>query len=376
MDKIRILHFCDTLSRSSGVMSVIMNYYKNIDVNQVQFDFLYFKDSDNNYIDEIKNLGGNVYKIDKPLPTIKFRKYFRYEFSEIQKNYEYKILHIHSPYLSFIFSKECKKQGVQYFIGHSHATTYSDHFIGKIRNSIIKKLFMKQYFTNYMTCSIAASDFLFGKKAYKQKKVYMLNNAVDTDKFSFNQELRNIHRENNNLNEKIVIGHVGRLEKQKNQLFLLKSFNELNKDFPSKYKLMVIGEGSLEQVLIKYIKENNLENDVLLLGFRNDVDQLFNAMDIFALPSLFEGLPVVAVEAQTNNLPVILSDTITKEVGISNYQFLKIKNPKLWSDAFANQPIKTRMNTNKEIISKGFDIKVESKKLVNYYLDLKAGKLQ
>lgn len=369
MSKIRILHFNDTLSKSSGVMSVIMNYYKVIDKNQIQFDFLYFVNSDNSYEDEIIKMGGNVIKINKPRLGKTYQRSLFKELKKIRDKYSYQTIHIHTPYLAFIIGKVAKECGFKNIIGHSHATTYSDHLVGKLRNFIIKHFMMKRYFTKYMTCSIKASDFLFGKKEYKNGNVYLLNNAIDLDKFKFNSDLRNRYKKSDEISNKIVLGHVGRMENQKNHLFLLKVFKELNKIKPNTYLLYLIGNGSLLDDVVGYVKKNNLDEQVIIKGFSNDVASLLNIFDIFLLPSNFEGLPVVAVEAQANGLPCLLSNKITKEVGINNTKFIDINSVTNWVDSILDLDIKRSDNQDK-LIEANYEIFSEANKLLSYYQKL------
>lgn len=347
-----------------------MNYYRNIDTKQTQFDFMFFENSDNSYEEEILNNGGKVFKVQKPSIGLGFKKTLGERFKKINKNCEYSILHIHTPYLVFLISKQAKRNGFKYIIGHSHATTYSDHFLGKVRNFIIKKMMFKRYITNYMTCSIAASDFLYGKKEFKKGNVYLLNNAVSIKDFAFNELTRNIYQDEFNSKDKIILGHVGRLENQKNHMFLLEVFKLLDNKSPNKFKLILVGNGSLEKKIKDYIEKNQLLDKVVLTGFRSDVDELLNVFDIFLLPSLFEGLPVVAIEAQTNGLPVILSNKITKEVGLRNYQFLNIRDSNQWVEAILNTKIER--NSNIDIIKENnYDIKEEANKLTSYYISLR-----
>lgn len=372
MAKIRILHLVSSLSKSSGVMSVIMNYYRNINRNEVQFDFLYFKNIENTYKKEIEDLGGKVFLISKP----SFSRSFKNELENFFKDYgcKYAALHNHQVAINFLFSSIAKKHGIDNIIVHSHTTMYSDKKISAIRNRILC-IGLKKRATHYFACSKAAGEFLYGRKSLNDDNVIVVNNAVDCQKFRFNQSIRDNIRRNLGLQNHIVIGHVGRFNEQKNHMFLIEIFEALKKK-EKKAKLVLVGEGPLLNQVKEKANKLNISDDVIFLGKRNDVPDLLQAMDIFLLPSLFEGLPVVGVEAQVSGLPIVMSDNITEEIGLLNYKFISLNES---AEGWANKIHEVQNNTNREsaadiLINYGFDISIEAKKLEKLYLDMSGDK--
>lgn len=366
MSRIRILHFVSSLSKSSGVMSVIMNYYRYIDRDNVQFDFMFFKDIDNTYEEEIRNYGGRVYYISKP----SLNKAFKQDLSKILKKDKYIALHIHEVYLTFLLAPIANKNGISNIITHSHTTMYSDKFISAVRNRLLC-LGLKKQANHYFACSKAAGEFLYGRKSLNDDNVVVVNNAVDCQKFRFNQSVRDSTRRNLGLQNHIVIGHVGRFNEQKNHMFLIEIFATLKKK-ENKAKLILVGEGPLFEQVKERINQLNISKDVILLGKRNDVPDLLQAMDVFLLPSLFEGLPVVGVEAQVSGLPIVMSDNITEEIGLLNYKFISLNET---AESWANKTLEMTINIDRDnaadtLISYGFDISIEAKKLEKIYFDM------
>ncbi len=220
----------------------------------------------------------------------------------------------------------------------------------------------------YFACSDKAGEFCYGKKVIKQKNYRIIHNGVDCDKFEFKPMVREEIRKKLGLKDECVILNVGRLEEQKNHRYLLDIAAEMKKQ-GKKFKILIAGEGVLRSELENIIKRNSLENEVLLLGLREDIDQLMQAADIFILTSLFEGLPVAGVEAQASGLPCIFSDTITKEIDITGrVQFVSLKDKvQSWIDAIFIALKYKRENTSDLIKRKGYDIKTEAKWLSDFY---------
>ena len=368
MAEIRILHLVSSLSKSSGVMSVIMNYYRNINRNEVQFDFLYFQNIENTYKKEIEDLGGKVFLISKPSVSRSFKN----ELENFFKDYgcKYAALHNHQVALNFLFSSIAKKHGIDNIIVHSHTTMYSDKRINAIRNRILC-IGLKKHATHYFACSKAAGEFLYGKKSVIEGKVSVINNAIDIEKFKFSNSIRKKIREELNVNDKFVIGHVGRFNEQKNHTFLIEIFYEIKKQNQNAM-LILVGDGPLMTNVKEKVKKLKLESDVLFLGKRSDIPILLHSMDIFLLPSIFEGLPVAGVEAQASGLPIVMSTEITKEIGLLNYKFVDLKEtPEYWAREILNiKQCGFRDKAYLEVKEKGFDIKQEAKKLEKIYMEM------
>lgn len=330
---IRVLHFVSTLSHGSGVMSVIMNYYRHIDREKVQFDFLYFVACEDSYADEIKSLGGKIYCVEKPGSSIKSVKQLNSFFQVHAKEYTW--LHNHEVYLTFLLRPISKRYGLEKFIVHCHATKYSDEPLHAVRNGILclPIRFMK---VERFACSEAAGKFLYGEKMMKAGKVFVLHNAIDCEKFRFRPEVRERLRKEMGLEGKFVIGHVGRFERQKNHEFLIRVFAEVHRSI-STCELILVGDGTLKNLICYRLKKIGLENNVLFLGQRDDVADLLQAIDIFVLPSLYEGLPISLLEAQASGLRCITSDIVTAEASIGGVHFIPLSAKCIvWSKAICH----------------------------------------
>ena len=351
-----------------GVESVVMNYYRYIDRTKIQFDFICDDDSTNIPYEEIEKLGGKVILIPP------YQKVFKYhnKLKKILKEGHYKIVHSHINTLSVFSLFAAKCAGVPVRIAHSHSTTNKK----EKKKNLLKQLlrpFSKLFATDYMCCSELAGRWLFGDKEYDKGNVYLLNNAIDLDKFKYNETLRKKKRKELGIkDDTLVIGHIGRFVAQKNHDYLIDIFNEIHKKNNNSV-LLLAGQGPLMEEIKNKAKELNLDDSVKLLGQRNDANELYQAFDVFLLPSLYEGLPVVGVEAQAAGLLCYLSDDMTKETKVLDItKFMSLNNtPEEWANNILDDVKKyKRIDTSKEMTAKNFNIKEEAKKLEEYYLNL------
>ena len=351
-----------------GVEAVVMNYYRHIDRSKIQFDFLCDEDSTNIPYEEIEKLGGRVILIPPYQKVFKYQK----ELIRIFKENNYKIVHSHINTLSVFPLRAAKKAGVKVRIAHSHSTTNKKEWKKNLLKQVLRP-FSKVYATDYMCCSELAGRWLFGDKAYDSGKVYLLNNAIDLDKFKYNEALRKEKRKELGISDDtLVIGHIGRFVAQKNHDYLIDIFNEVLKKNNNSI-LLLVGQGPLMEEIKNKVKELKLNDSVRFLGQRNDVNELYQAFDVFCLPSLYEGLPVVGVEAQASGLLCILSNAMTKETKVLDItKFMSLNNtPREWADSILDDVKRyKRIDTSKEMTSKNFNIKEEAKKLEKYYLNL------
>ncbi len=234
------------------------------------------------------------------------------------------------------------------------------------------KPFSKLYATHYFCCSELAGRWLFGDKLYDRNQVRLINNAIDIEKFMYNKEERNKIRNELKLDDKLVVTHVGRFVEQKNHRVLIDIFNELHK-VNSQSILLLAGEGPLLENIKEKVKQLNLLDSVRFLGVRNDISEIMQGTDIFLLPSLYEGLPVVGVEAQASGALCILSNNMTKETKITETtKFIDISDSHKALAEFILDKYKNfkRIDTKQEIINANFEIKTEAKKLQNEYIEL------
>lgn len=362
---IRVLHFVSTLSRGSGVMSVIMNYYRHIDRGKVQFDFLHFIACEDSYMDEIRELGGKIYCIDKPGSSFQSIKQLN-SFFRLHAG-EYTWLHNHEVYLTFLLRPIANRYGLEKFIVHCHATKYSDKTLNAVRNRILclPIRFMK---VERFACSEAAGKFLYGEKMLKAGKVFIMHNAIDCEKFRFRPEVRERLRKEMGLEGKFVIGHVGRFERQKNHEFLIEVFAECKKEIDSCI-LLLIGEGSLRSKIEKKVVEKGLKNSIIFLTKRNDMEYLYQVMDLFVLPSLYEGLPVSCLEAQVNGLECIVSRTVTDELKKQTIGSIITMLPlekKVWKQNIVSCKIR-QTSISQHINNDNYDINLQSCRLHSFY---------
>lgn len=363
----RVLHINSTIVINSGVMSVLMNYYRNIDRRQVQFDFLYFSVPNfnyNTYENEIKRLGGNVFLIENLKNIISFNK----RLSRILMQEKYLTVHIHDPFIIRFIYNTLRNNGVKNIIVHSHATKWSDKTLNGIRNKMLC-INLEKRADYFFACSHAAGDFLYGNSS----PYYVMNNAIDLEHYQYNDFTRKTVRSDLGIeDDELLFGHVGNICLQKNHSFLIDVFKEIKDNCP-KSTLLLIGDGVLRNEIERRVKYYGLERKVLFLGKKINVEDYYQAMDCLILPSLYEGLPMVGVEAQCSGLPILFSDTITREVGaeFSNYLSLKDSKKRWAQEAIRLSKQKlNRLRGKTTMASLGFDIHIEALKLQNEYLKI------
>lgn len=306
---------------NGGTEALWMNYYRNIDRTKVQFDFLVESESKIINKEEIERLGGHVIIIPPYKNVFKYIKTLKKIFKENQ----YDIVHSNMNALSVFTLKAAKKAGIKVRIAHSHSTSNKKEWKKNIVKNILRP-FSKKYATDYFACSEHAGRWLFGDKTYDQGKVKIIKNAIDIEKFKFNEENRkSIRNEFNILDDEILIGNVGRMMPQKNQSFLLDVFVKYHQNNP-KSKLMIINDGPLFEELKAKANNLNISDSVIFVGPKSDLYRYYSAFDVFTLPSLYEGLGIVLVEAQANGLNCIASINVPREVdGTGNVLYAKLK---------------------------------------------------
>jgi len=352
---------------SGGVESCVMNYYRNIDRTKVQFDFIVIEGSTLPQREEIEKLGGNIIEIPSYIHIFKYI----IELIKIFKQNKYKIVHSHLNTLSILplFSAYIAK--VPNRIAHSHSTSNKEETIKNILKNILKP-FSKIFATKFIACSEYAGRWLFGSKAFENKKIEIMKNAIDLDKFKYDKEIRSQVRKELNIEEKFVIGHVGRFMKQKNHEFLIETFYEVQKKREDSI-LLLIGEGPLEEKIKKKVKLLNIEEKVIFLGAKNNVNEYMQAMDLFVFPSLYEGLGIVVIEAQALGITCICSNNVPKDVDIiGNVEFLPNNSLEKWEKMIVDcEYLQSERKIDVEKIRRaGYDIKISNLQLQNCYLNM------
>lgn len=363
MEPIRVLQIMGIVN-NGGVEAVIMNYYKHIDKSKVQFDFVVHRGANPEYLATVRSMGATVYEITPYTSNI---LKFTYEIYRIIKGNNYQIVHSNMNSLSGFSLLAAYIAGAKVRILHNHTT---DNAAEGLRTTLkrILRPFAKVFANTYWACSNLAAEWMYGKEAVKQGKVTVINNAVDLEKFAFNPGKRGELRKQLDLEGKFVIGHVGRFMKQKNHDFLIDVFAEVaerNKEAV----LLLIGDGKLRDAVWHNVARLGLQDKVKLLGVRNDVPDLYNVMDVFVLPSFYEGLPVVGVEAQMAALPCFFSTEVTAEARLvdSTKYIALAAGAEAWADAICDITGKHRE------LGRGieqYDIRVQAKRLEKMYEDM------
>lgn len=353
--------------KGGGVESVVMNYYRHIDKSKVQFDFIIDNDSTVVPREEIESLGGRVIEIPP------YQKPFAYHKAlvKVLKENKYEIVHSHINTLNLFPLFAAWRAGVKVRICHNHSTAHKSEGKRTILKYILRP-FAPIFATHYFACGEYAGRWMFGDKRFDKGKVNVLNNAIDLEKFAFDEKIRTDIRKKLDIDDKFVVGHVGRFAHVKNHWFLIDIFNEIHKKNKNAI-LLLVGIGELQKEIQQKVKEIGLEDFVIFAYQSQDTSRYYQAMDAFVLPSFYEGLPVVGLEAQASGLPCFFSDKVTKEIKILNFtQLLSIKdNVKVWAEKILNAKSSNRENAFESIKNKGYDIKVEAKRLEEKYMNMK-----
>ena len=360
----RILQIVPNM-HSAGLENLLMNIYRNVDRNKIQFDFLVHYSGKYDFDDEITEMGGKIYHF----PVMEDKNIVRYYLELIKffkQHPEYKVIHGHMPSLGFIYMNAAKKAGVPVRIMHSHNASASNNLKGKVKGIAVK---FAKYPSNYLlACSEKAGEFQYGKSEFK-----VMHNAIDAKKFSYNPKIRDEVRKELGLFDEIAFLHIGRFTKQKNHNFLLDIFDAFLKLEPNS-KLFLMGEGELLQEIRELVINKKLSDKVIFLGVRKDAWRIYQACDMFLLPSLHEGLPVVGIETQAAGLMSIMADTVTTEVDITGLvRFVPLESSAAeWANeiqAIRKSGIE-RTDTYEKIVEAGYDMCHEASKIQDMYINL------
>lgn len=347
-----------------GVESFVMNYYKHLDHSKIQFDFLCDADSTNIPYKEIEALGGKVIIIPPYQHAISYQK----ELKKALKKGDYKLVHSHINTLSVFSLLAAKRAGVPIRIAHSHSTTNKKEKKKHLLKIILRPL-SKVFSTHYMSCSEHAGRWQFGNKAFSAGKVKLIHNAIELNKFKFNENIRNdIRRKLKIDNGTLVVGNIGRFVQTKNHSFLIDIFKEIHEQ-NSNSILIMVGQGPLMKEIQEKAKNMGLSDQVKFLGQIDNVNELYQAFDVFILPSLYEGLGMVLIEAEASGLKCITSLTVPKEVGLvkDHVIFKELTNPEAWAEEALKPYVREADLSKLETL---YDIDKNAKELESYYLSL------
>lgn len=366
-DPIRILHVVGSLG-IGGIQSYLMSLYRKIDRTRIQFDFVVHIPTSDGYEEEVTHLGGKIYYIKNNAFVNKEWNIYHNFWKEFYREHpEYRIVHGHIRSTSAIYLYLAKKEGI-YTIAHSHANSNGYGKSAKVKDIL---QFPTRYIADYfMGCSKAANEWMFGVKIANSSRCQVLHNGIDVDGFIFDAELRDRIREELGLENSFVIGNVGRMVPQKNQMMVLEAFEKVLSDIPNA-KLMLVGDGPLMKALVMKAKELSVDEQVLFLGNRSDVAKLLQAMDVFTLSSKDEGLGIAAIEAQAAGLRTIVSHAIQEEVFITDL-CIRVEKDSVdsWKNAICSNIEYKRKNMSRDIVENGYSIQFVADMLCEFYLDI------
>ena len=346
-----------------GVGTVMLNYQTYMDIQKVKMDYLIFGEKAELFDEKVKAMGSKVYMY----PALSGRqmgrtKAYLEEFFEKHAS-EYDIVHLHAPTIAFLAFPIIEKHGISARMIHSHATLYAENKIKAIRNKMLWSM-AKGKITDRIGCSKAAGDFLFGEEDF-----IVLKNAIAYEDYLYDAKFREEVRKKEGVADKLVVGNIGRFSQQKNQTFLVEIFAKIKEIHPNSV-LWLAGDGELRNEIEEKIEKLGVKDSVRLFGMVKQTKELYQAMDVMVMPSLFEGLPMVGVEAQASGLPCVFADTITKEVDIVGCPYLSLNAPtEVWAKAAIKAAgKKERRSYPNELDKLGFNIKIEAKRLEELYL--------
>ena len=372
-EPVHVLHIVGNMG-IGGIETLIMNIYRNIDRSKVQFDFLIHNPTEGEYADEIKRMGGKIYR----MPVLRDKThtyYWRYfEYKHALKKFfiehpEIKIVHGHMTNTASIYMPIAQKYGkVKCCIAHSHQTEATPGLSGVVTNFLQKNV--EKVATDYFACSEEAAKWIYSPELVKAGIVKVIHNGADVEKYHFDSVEHEMLKKKMGYEGKIIIGNVARFKKQKNHTFLIDIFAEIHKK-NDQTVLVLVGQGELEEEMKRKVSQLGLENCVDFLGARNDVPTLLQVFDLFLLPSLFEGLPLVGIEAQAAGLPVVASNTVTPETDITgNVTFLPLDlSASEWADKTLDICASfTRKDLTEKVRAAGYDVKQTAQWLQNFYL--------
>lgn len=358
---LRITHVFGIMNRG-GAETFIMNVYRKIDRNKIQFDFIVHSEEKGDFDDEISALGGEIYSIPRYTGTnhYSYKKAWRKLLPKLNNS---KVIHSHINSTASIFFKILKKEGF-YLIAHSHSTSNGSGLSSKVKNIYQKKI--NTYSDTNFACGEDAGNWLFGAGKFD-----ILKNGIDPENFSFSIENRINIRKELAIEDNLVFGHVGSFNEVKNHDFIIDTFKSYHSSQPNS-SLLLVGDGKLKKIIEKKVNKYGIIDSVKFLGLQSDISSLMSAMDVLLFPSLYEGIPVTLIEAQSVGLTCFVSDKVSKEASISEYiKFIEIDaGTEKWKYNMVNfvEPMRGK---NTFISENGYDINATVEELVNFYFNIK-----
>ena len=347
---------------AGGAETFLMKVYRELDKTQYQMDFAVAAEEKGFYDDEILSMGGRIHHI---VPKTKgvVKNFLSVKALVAGEGYSY-VLRTSQHSLSALELLAARLGGATTTIYRSsNSNTGSLSRVQSVMHSLCR--FMPRRFANVRIApSTEAAEFMFGKDFVKKNKCSLIHNAIDTDVYHYSTEWRKEIREELNLTNKTVIGHVGRFTHQKNHTFLLDVFCEIKKRDPDAV-LVLVGKGELESEIEEKAQSLGIFKDIVFTGVRSDVPHLLCAMDVFVFPSFYEGMPNTVIEAQATGLPCVIADTITKEANITGLvQYLPLKDPAYWAERSLAAISSERADTKALFMENKYDIQSVAEEFV------------
>ncbi|SDN32386.1 Glycosyltransferase involved in cell wall bisynthesis [Paenibacillus sp. yr247] len=373
-EPLRILHIPGSME-VGGVQSMIMNLYRRIDRTKIQFDFIYFCNETCHYDDEITQMGGRIFHCPsiKEVGVIRSLKILT---QIIQKGkYQYEVVHVHTQFNAGLSLLAARLAGVKKRICHAHSTSDAggDHYFRSMYRYMMRML-IRFNSTLKLACGELAGQYLYGSKESVRNDFTVFPNAIDLSQYDFiDVNISKAIRHKLGISEKeLVLGNVSRFAEEKNHNFLIAIVEQLKKRI-EEFKLILVGDGPLFEDIKQLVKKKGLEKHVLFLGVRSDVNQLMNIFDVFLLPSRYEGVALVLIEAQAAGIKSVVSTGVPKEVdmGIGGIQFISLENDiSIWIDeilAEARKPLIDKEAALRNLIDRGYDITEGVKRVASIY---------
>lgn len=325
------LRIAQVLNRmdSGGIEAVILNYFRYIDRNQFHFDFYCDENSSLPYREEMEAGGSEIFLLPQYIHPVRYVR----TLEKALKAGHYDIAHVHMNAMSIFALYAAWRAGIPVRICHNHTTASWSEGARTVLKVLLRP-WNRLFATAFFACGKQAAEWMYGRKRVAAGKVLILPNAIDSDTYAFDADTRLKIRQELGIDETaFVVGHVGRFMKQKNHRFLIQVFSLLSKAVP-KAVLLLIGEGKLESEIRQMVDQFGIHDQVIFAGTRSDVNRIYSAMDVFCLPSFYEGFPVVLLEAQANGLPVVCSANVSPEVCLTDFVTrLSLDNPAPWVSA-------------------------------------------
>ncbi len=362
---IKVLHVLSSVGTTGGVQGMLWNYYKHIDENDVRFDFVSLTRELTGFEKNFTNRCSKIY-FATPMREGVFKNIR--DIDRAMKSDKYDIVHCHQDFLGYIAMFLAWKNRIPKRIIHTHKAKLKESKKQRIRHKIFGAI-TAFFATDIWGCGKDALLWTFGGKKCEKKNGTVINNAIEVENYIFDSTLRNKVRNELGIPDDCkVIGNVARFTPQKNLGFLVDIFDEIIKKDPS-YRLMMVGTGELFDDVMGKISKKGLSDKVLALGSRTDVNELMQAMDIFLLPSVWEGLGIVLVEAQGSNLPCVASSGVPFEVNLTgDVKYISLDTQaKVWAEEISKLHIPERKDNTDIITQKGYNIKKEAENLIKLY---------